>query len=74
MTPFTYQGEYMEEDEVPEGSRVLNISGTELRRRLYLGIDIPEWFSFPEVVEILQQAYPPKRRQGVPSTHSHKLP
>jgi len=57
-------GEYMEEDEVPQGSRVLNISGTELRRRLFLGIDIPEWFSFPEVVEILQQAYPPKRKQG----------
>jgi len=57
-------GEYVQETEVPPGARVLNISGTELRRRLFLGLDIPEWFSFPEVVEILQQAYPPKRRQG----------
>lgn len=57
-------GEYMQETEVPQGARVLTISGTELRRRLYLGLDIPDWFSFPEVVEILQQAYPPKRRQG----------
>ena len=61
---FLNKGEYMQETEVPEGYRVLNISGTELRRRLYLGLDIPDWFSFPEVVEILRQSYPPKRRQG----------
>eukprot|EP01087_Luapelamoeba_hula_P010385 TRINITY_DN2749_c0_g1_i2.p1 TRINITY_DN2749_c0_g1~~TRINITY_DN2749_c0_g1_i2.p1 ORF type:complete len:584 (+),score=105.01 TRINITY_DN2749_c0_g1_i2:131-1882(+) len=57
-------GEYLPEDEVPAGMRVLNISGTELRRRLFLGLDIPEWFSFPEVIQILRQVYPPKRKQG----------
>jgi len=55
---------YMTEDEVPEGSRTLNISGTELRRRLYNGIPIPSWFSYPSVVEILQQTYPPRRKSG----------
>jgi sulfate adenylyltransferase len=42
-------------DEVPEGATVLNISGTELRRRLQEGLDIPDWFSFPEVVEELRR-------------------
>jgi len=51
-------------EEVEPGQRVLNISGTELRRRLFRGIEIPDWFSFPNVVEILRQTYPPRRKQG----------
>ncbi len=43
---------------------VLNISGTELRRRLREGLEIPEWFSFPEVVEQLRGRYPPRSQQG----------
>jgi sulfate adenylyltransferase len=56
--------EYFQEDQVPAGKRVLNISGTELRRRLYKGMDIPDWFSFPEVVKILRETYPPRTDQG----------
>lgn len=56
--------EYLQEDQVPPGSKVLNISGTELRRRLYKGVGIPDWFSFPEVVRILRETYPPRTRQG----------
>ena len=55
---------YVPEDEVPEGSRALNISGTELRERLAEGRDIPSWFTFPEVVRELQVSYPPRLRQG----------
>jgi sulfate adenylyltransferase len=55
---------YVPEDEVPSGSRVLNISGTELRRRLAEGREIPSWFTFPEVLRELQRSYPPRRRQG----------
>jgi len=56
--------EYRTEDNIPEGARVLNISGTELRRRLFMGIDIPEWFSYPTVVKILRQRHPPRSQQG----------
>jgi sulfate adenylyltransferase len=56
--------EYMPEDEVPEGARVLNISGTELRRRLAEGREIPSWFTYPEVVTELRRSYPPRHRQG----------
>lgn len=55
---------YVPEDEVPNGSRVLNISGTELRNRLTEGRDIPSWFTYPEVVTELRRTYPPRHRQG----------
>jgi sulfate adenylyltransferase len=55
---------YIPENEVAPGARVLNISGTELRRRLAAGSEIPAWFTFPEVVRELQRSYPPRHRQG----------
>ncbi|MBI5233561.1 MAG: bifunctional sulfate adenylyltransferase/adenylylsulfate kinase [Deltaproteobacteria bacterium] len=55
---------YMPHDEVEKGHTVLDISGTEFRRRLQDGLDIPEWFSFPEMVEELRKTYPPKKKQG----------
>jgi len=55
---------YYPEDEVPEGKRALNISGTELRARLAEGRDIPEWFTFPEVATELRRSYPPRKLQG----------
>ncbi|RMF97178.1 MAG: sulfate adenylyltransferase, partial [Gammaproteobacteria bacterium] len=42
------RAEYVAEDEVRPGEKVLNISGTEFRRRLQEGLDIPEWFSYPK--------------------------
>ena len=58
------RAEYRAIDEVPEGARTLSISGTELRRRLDKGLDIPEWFSYPEVVEELRRSQPPKKERG----------
>ncbi|KAL8819229.1 MAG: hypothetical protein Q9191_007776 [Dirinaria sp. TL-2023a] len=56
--------EYKPHDEVPAGVRTLNISGTELRSRLRSGRDIPEWFSYPEVVRVLRESHPPRFKQG----------
>ncbi len=58
------RAQYEPADEVEEGATVLNISGTELRRRLTEGLDIPEWFSFPKVVEELRRTRPPRHKQG----------
>ena len=55
---------YVPQDEVPEGARVLNISGTELRERLADGREIPDWFTFPAVAEELRRTHPPRQRQG----------
>jgi sulfate adenylyltransferase len=59
------QDAYVPEDEVRDGARTLNISGTELRRRLAEGREIPSWFTFPDVAKELQRSYPPRHRQGV---------
>jgi len=59
------RAEYMPIDETTSDQKVLNISGTEFRRRLQEGRDIPDWFSYPKVVEQLRKSYPPRHKQGV---------
>jgi len=58
------RAQYEPADEVEDGATVLNISGTELRRRLAEGLEIPEWFSFPDVVKELRRTRPPRAQQG----------
>jgi sulfate adenylyltransferase len=71
MVPFNMmvyledQDQYVPDNEVTNGSHVLNISGTELRDRLNEGRDIPGWFTYPEVVHELRRSYPPRHKQGV---------
>ena len=36
----------------------------ELRSRLRSGKDIPEWFTYPEVVKVLRESHPPRFKQG----------
>jgi sulfate adenylyltransferase len=55
---------YLPEDELKEGMVTKNISGTALRNHLMKGIPIPEWFSFPSVIKILTDSYPPLHKQG----------
>jgi sulfate adenylyltransferase len=71
MVPFNMmvylegQDKYVPDDEVKNGDRVLNISGTELRQRLNEGREIPGWFTYPEVVSELRRSFPPRHKQGV---------
>ena len=58
------RAQYVPADETEKDDKVLNISGTEFRRRLREGLDIPEWFSYPKVVEELRRAHPAKNKQG----------
>ncbi|HEX5788815.1 MAG TPA: bifunctional sulfate adenylyltransferase/adenylylsulfate kinase [Woeseiaceae bacterium] len=58
------KAEYLADDETEPTDKVLNLSGTEFRRRLQEGLEIPEWFSYPKVVEELRRAHPPKHKQG----------
>ncbi|MEM6589613.1 MAG: bifunctional sulfate adenylyltransferase/adenylylsulfate kinase [Pseudomonadota bacterium] len=58
------QYEPMDEIADKDNVTILNISGTELRRRLAEGLEIPDWFSFPEVVEELRKTRPPRSEQG----------
>jgi sulfate adenylyltransferase len=56
--------QYVLDDEVPPGARVLSISGTDLRRRLNEGRDLPAWFTPPAVAAELRRSYPPRAQQG----------
>ena len=51
-------------DEVLEGKRTLNLSGTDLRDRLANGKEIPSWFTFPSVADELKRTHPPRHLQG----------
>ena len=58
------QGKFKPIDELNSGIKTLNISGSELRRRLYEGIEVPDWFSFPEVLDELRKTLPPLSKRG----------
>ncbi|KZV85870.1 putative sulfate adenylyltransferase [Exidia glandulosa HHB12029] len=64
MTYLPSTDEYMPVDEVPAGVQTLDISGTELRKRLRTGAPIPDWFSYDTVVKVLRESYPPRTKQG----------
>jgi sulfate adenylyltransferase len=51
-------------EDVTEGETAMNVSGTELREILKQGQQIPDWFTFPEVANILQESYPKRQNQG----------
>ena len=57
--------EYQPEDEVQAGAETEQISGTELRRRLDEGLELPAWFSYPDVVAELRRAQPKLSRRGL---------
>ena len=64
MVYLPFEDEYRRADQVPAGTQSISLSGTDIRRRIREGRRIPEWATFPEVIEELQKAYPPPDRQG----------
>ncbi len=60
------QDTYVEASRVPEEALTTSISGTQVREDyLSNGRPLPNWFTRPEVAEILAEAYPPRHKQGV---------
>jgi sulfate adenylyltransferase len=55
---------YVPDDEIPAGVETVNITGTEQRRRLQVGVDLPGWFTSPAVERELRRSVPLRRRQG----------
>jgi sulfate adenylyltransferase len=50
---------------VPE-TRTADISGSQVRKDyLEKGLPLPDWFTRPEIAEILSESYPPRHQQGV---------
>jgi len=58
------QDSYEEVDKIAPGTKTLSISGTQLRKILKDGSELPTWFTFPEVAQELRKSYPPRNKQG----------
>jgi sulfate adenylyltransferase len=58
------EDKYYPDDEVPNGAEVLDLSGTDLRRRLAMGTELPSWFTFPGIEAELRLTHPPRLQQG----------
>jgi len=56
--------QYMPRSTVQKDAKILSLSGTEFRRRLREGLEIPSWFSYPEVIAELRRSFPPRNGQG----------
>lgn len=55
---------YLPATDVGSDDRVEDLSGTELRRRLQTGEEIPAWFTYPEIATILRERHPAGARRG----------
>lgn len=56
---------YAPAGEAKPGKMTLNLSGTQVRDEyLNKGRTLPDWFTRPEVAQILAESYPPRHRQG----------
>ncbi len=58
------KAQYVFLDDLSHEKKVKNITSAELKKRLEWGLDIPEWYSYPNVVNELRKAFPPRSRQG----------
>jgi len=58
------ESRYLLEDEVREEMRTLEISGRGLRGYLRDGLPVPTWYSYPEIIDELRHAYPPRSKRG----------
>jgi sulfate adenylyltransferase len=56
---------FIECGEVRHEERVATLNGPEARRRMRAGLELPEWYSFPEVIAQVKRNYPPRRQQGM---------
>ncbi|MDF1678438.1 MAG: bifunctional sulfate adenylyltransferase/adenylylsulfate kinase [Legionellaceae bacterium] len=55
---------FLSTDELEPSDTVQTVSGTALREALKERVPLPSWFSFPDVIQTLQAAHPPRHEQG----------
>ncbi|MFO7753436.1 MAG: bifunctional sulfate adenylyltransferase/adenylylsulfate kinase [Desulfobacteraceae bacterium] len=65
MVYLPFEDEYRAAGEVDEGAESISITGTDIRRRIRAGRKVPEWATFPEVIQELEKSYPPPSKQGL---------
>ncbi len=58
-------GKHLPVGDLPQSEAPPRFGDAELQHSLTRGHEIPNWFSFPEVVAELRKAFPPANRQGL---------
>lgn len=58
------ENRYIPRSQISDDGKIKSVSGTELRNLLQTDQKIPEWFTFPEVINELKKAYPARHKQG----------
>lgn len=64
MVYLPYEDEYKFKERVPKGVKTVSLTSQDIRERIKSGRKIPDWASFPEVLDELRKAYPPPSKQG----------
>jgi sulfate adenylyltransferase len=64
MVYLPFEDEYLPANQVRQGTQTISLSGSDIRARFRTGRRVPEWATFPQVVEELEKAYPPPAKQG----------
>jgi sulfate adenylyltransferase len=60
------RGRFMADVDIEQqGLEARAMNSREFMNRLIRDQEIPEWFSYPEVIEELRRVYPPRSRQGI---------
>lgn len=59
------QSKFYTEDKLPAGLVARKLQDKEFRERLAFGSDIPNWYSFTEILGRLRRASPPRSQQGM---------
>jgi len=68
IEPMTYveeRAQYLPAGEVPAGMKSVDLPPEELERRLREDVEIPDWYSYPAVIDALRRSHPPRHRQGL---------
>lgn len=58
------EDQYFPSGEISSNTRTLRLSTDAFHHKLRTSRKIPDWYTFPEVIDELQHAYPPRHRQG----------
>jgi len=64
MVYLPFEDEYKITTQVPKNIETISFTGTDIQKRIRSGKKVPEWATFPEVIQELEKSYPPPLKQG----------
>ena len=65
MVYLPFEDEYKIASSVPKNTNTISFTGTDIQKRIRSGKKVPDWATFPEVINELKKSYPPPLKQGL---------